>query len=91
MVWAFDQVPRGLSDRGGIVHIGGMTDASDLHELTAPDLAAFETLAMAALEALPEPWRAAALGVLIRVEDFAAPDMLSEMGMEDPFESDGPL
>ena len=66
-----------------------MSDAPDPGGLTAPDLAAFETLAMAALEAIPEPYRAAALRVLIRVEDFAAPDMLSEMEMEDPFELTG--
>jgi predicted Zn-dependent protease with MMP-like domain len=66
-----------------------MTDAMSLADQIAPDLAAFEALAMAALEALPEPWRAAALQIVIRVEDFAAPEMLSELEMEDPFELTG--
>ena len=66
-----------------------MSDAPDPSGLTAPDLAAFETLAMAALEAIAEPYRSAALKVLIRVEDFAPPDMLSDLEMEDPFELTG--
>jgi len=66
-----------------------MSEAPDLTDLTAPGLDAFETLAMAALEAIPEPYRTAALRVVIRVEDFAPPDMLSEMEMEDPFELTG--
>ncbi|MDG3043101.1 metallopeptidase family protein [Roseicyclus marinus] len=66
-----------------------MTDALPPSDLIAPDLAAFEALAMEALSALPEPWRAAALGIVIRVEDFAAPEMLSELEMEDPFELTG--
>jgi predicted Zn-dependent protease with MMP-like domain len=57
--------------------------------LTAPDLEAFEALAEAALEALPEPWRARARQIVIRVEDFAPPDMLSDMEMEDPFDLTG--
>lgn len=66
-----------------------MNDTPDFTDLTAPDLAAFEALAMAALEGLPEPWRAAALKVVIRVEDFADPHMLEGVGMEDPFELTG--
>ncbi|MCT4684307.1 MAG: metallopeptidase family protein [Roseicyclus sp.] len=66
-----------------------MTDAPDPAALIAPDLETFEALAEAALQALPEPWRARALQVVIRVEDFAPPDMLSEMEMDDPFELTG--
>ncbi|PWK59269.1 metallopeptidase family protein [Roseicyclus mahoneyensis] len=66
-----------------------MSETPDFSDLTAPDLAAFEALAMAALETIPEPYRGAALRVLIRVEDFAAPDMLSDLEMEDPFELTG--
>jgi predicted Zn-dependent protease with MMP-like domain len=66
-----------------------MSDAADFTDLTSPGLDAFEALAMAALEAIPEPYRAAALRVVIRVEDFARPDMLSDLEMEDPFELTG--
>jgi predicted Zn-dependent protease with MMP-like domain len=66
-----------------------MTDAPDPAALIAPDLETFEALAEAALQALPEPWRARALQIVIRVEDFAPPDMLSEMEMDDPFELTG--
>ena len=66
-----------------------MSAAPPLADLIAPDLAVFEAMAMEALEALPEPWRAEAMRVVIRVEDFAAPEMLSELEMEDPFELTG--
>jgi predicted Zn-dependent protease with MMP-like domain len=66
-----------------------MTDAPDPAALIAPDLESFEALAEAALQALPEPWRARALQIVIRVENFAPPDMLSEMEMDDPFELTG--
>jgi predicted Zn-dependent protease with MMP-like domain len=66
-----------------------MSDATSLADLIAPDLAAFEAMAMEALEALPEPWRKAALSIVIRIEDFATPEMLSELEMEDPFELTG--
>jgi predicted Zn-dependent protease with MMP-like domain len=71
---------------------GGMRSSApdpDPAGLTAPGLDMFEALAEAALDALPEPWRKAARQVAIRVEDFAPPDMLSEMEMEDPFELTG--
>jgi predicted Zn-dependent protease with MMP-like domain len=66
-----------------------MSRTHDPAALTAPDLEAFEALAEAALEALPEPWRARARQIVIRVEDFAPPDMLSDMEMEDPFDLTG--
>jgi predicted Zn-dependent protease with MMP-like domain len=66
-----------------------MSTAPDPAALTAPGLDAFETLARSALDALPEPWRARARAVAIRVEEFAPPDMLSEMEMEDPFDLTG--
>ncbi len=61
----------------------------DWTTLTAPDLAAIESLAEAARAALPEPYRSAALRVLVRVEDFAPQDILDDMGIEDPFELTG--
>lgn len=66
-----------------------MTDTPEIAALTAPDLDAFEALAEAALTAIPEPYRAAARQVAIRVEDFAPPDLLAEMEMEDAFELTG--
>ncbi|KMW58523.1 hypothetical protein AIOL_003500 [Candidatus Rhodobacter oscarellae] len=50
--------------------------------VTPADLAAFEAIALAARDALPEPFRAAALQVAIRVEDFAPEDILRDMQME---------
>jgi predicted Zn-dependent protease with MMP-like domain len=66
-----------------------MSDTAAFTDLTAPGLDAFEALAMAALDAIPEPYRAAARQVAVRVEDFALPDMLSDLEMEDPFELTG--
>ncbi len=55
----------------------------------APDIEAIEQIARDTVAALPEPWRAAALQVALRVEDFASPDMLAGLGMDDPFELTG--
>lgn len=55
---------------------------------TAPDLAAFEAMASEALAAIPEPFRAAAAGIALRIEDFPPDDMLTEMQMQ-PFELTG--
>ncbi len=63
-----------------------MQDWSDRH---APDLAAIEALAEAALAALPKPFAAAATGVALRVEEFAPDDMLDAMGMEDGYDLTG--
>ena len=55
----------------------------------APDIAAFEAMAARAFEALPSVFRERCGGVLIRVSDFAAPDVLEEMAIADPFELTG--
>ncbi|WP_149142609.1 metallopeptidase family protein [Gemmobacter caeruleus] len=55
----------------------------------APDLALLERLAHDAVVALPEPWRAAATHVQLRIEDFAPRDILDAMGIADPFELTG--
>ncbi len=57
--------------------------------LTAPDLAQIEALAEAAREALPEPYRAAAGAIALRVEDFPPDHILQEMEIDDPFELTG--
>jgi len=54
-----------------------------------PDLAEFERLAEQALLALPDPYRAAAMQVALRVEDFASDVVLREMEIETPLELTG--
>lgn len=71
-----------------------MTDAAkpdvpDPGALLAPDLETIEALAEAALDALPAAHARAARQIVLRVEDFAPPEMLSEMEMDDPFELTG--
>ncbi|MEL7116312.1 MAG: metallopeptidase family protein [Pseudomonadota bacterium] len=56
---------------------------------TAPDLAAFEAMAIAAREALPDPFRQAAGNVILRIEDFPPAEVLRDLRIEDPFELTG--
>jgi predicted Zn-dependent protease with MMP-like domain len=63
-------------------------DHANAHWL-APDLAAFEAMAQAALADVPQPFRAAAQGVAIRIEDFAPEYILRDMQMASPFELTG--
>jgi len=53
---------------------------------SADDIAA---LALAARDALPAPFAAAARAVALRVEEFAPEDMLGDLQIEDPFELTG--
>ena len=55
----------------------------------APDAAFFEELAQSAVASLPDPYRTAARGVALRIEDFADPDLLEAMGLTDPFDLTG--
>jgi len=55
----------------------------------APDAAAIERLADAAVAALPEHFRRHLDGVVVRVEDFATDEVLEAMGIEDAFELTG--
>ena len=57
--------------------------------MTAPDLADIEKMAADALAALPEQFRAHATEIVLRVEDFAGDDMLSQMEIESPFDLTG--
>lgn len=66
-----------------------MTDAPDWAPRQAPSLADIETLARAALEALPEEFRGPARLVALRVEDFPDDDILNELQIESPFELTG--
>ena len=55
----------------------------------APDLGQIEQFARAAVERLPEAFRAYLGDVVIRVEEFADEATLVEMGIEDPFDLTG--
>ena len=46
-------------------------------------------VAMATIDGLPAHMRELTQTVAIRVEEFAAPDILKEMGIENPFELSG--
>ena len=64
-----------------------MTQA--LPDTIAPDLALIEGLARDAVLALPPPFRAAASHVRLQVVDFAPPDLLEALQIEDPFDLTG--
>ena len=56
---------------------------------TAPDLEAIDAHARAAIEALPEPFRAAARQVALRIVDWPEDDMLDDLGIESAYELTG--
>jgi len=58
-------------------------------DLIAPDLALIEQLARDAVLSLPEPYRAAAAQIILRVEDFAPDEVLESLDLTDPFELTG--
>jgi len=58
-------------------------------ELLAPDAALIQMLARRAIAAMPPLFRAHLGEVAIQVEDFAAPDVLAELGIEDPWDLSG--
>jgi predicted Zn-dependent protease with MMP-like domain len=55
----------------------------------APDAAAIERLADAAVAALPAHFRRHLEGVVVRIEDFATDEVLDSLGIEDAFELTG--
>ena len=55
----------------------------------AADLAQIETIARATVEALPAPFRDAALQVALRVEDWPTEDMLRDLTLRSPLELTG--
>jgi predicted Zn-dependent protease with MMP-like domain len=55
----------------------------------APDAAAIERLAEAAIARLPERFRRHLTNVVLRIEDFADDEVLEALGIEDPFEVSG--
>jgi predicted Zn-dependent protease with MMP-like domain len=63
-----------------------LSDPLAWHPLKAPSLDEFEALAFAAYERLPQKFRALCEGVVIRVEDFPADDVMTEMRLESEFD-----
>jgi predicted Zn-dependent protease with MMP-like domain len=55
----------------------------------APDAAAIERLAEAAIARLPESFRRHLTNVVLRIEDYADDEVLDALGIEDPFELTG--
>lgn len=55
----------------------------------APDAAAIERLAEAAIARLPAAFRAHLTDVVLRIDDFADDELLDALGIEDPFELSG--
>ncbi len=56
---------------------------------TAPDVAAFEAIVQATINALPAPFGDAARLVAVRIEDFASEAMLRDVETDDPFSLTG--
>jgi predicted Zn-dependent protease with MMP-like domain len=59
---------------------------ADWNKLEAPSLAELEAIAGRAYARLPSRFRALTGDLLIRVEDFAADDVLDQLGIESPFD-----
>jgi predicted Zn-dependent protease with MMP-like domain len=55
----------------------------------APDAAAIEALAEAAIARLPDQFRRHLTKVVLRIEEFADDAVLDQLGIEDPFELSG--
>ncbi len=60
-----------------------MTQASP--DMIAPDALLIEQLARDAVANLPDPFRTPATHVRLLIEDFASPDLLAAMGIDDPY------
>ena len=54
-----------------------------------PDAALIEQLARQAIAAMPDLFRQHLEGVSIQIDDFATPEVLQELGIEDPWELTG--
>ena len=61
-------------------------DPNDWRPLSAPNLAAFEALAVAAWDRLPAHFRQVCGDVVIRIEDFATADVLESLSISDAFD-----
>jgi predicted Zn-dependent protease with MMP-like domain len=58
-------------------------------DAAAPSLEDFAALAEAAFAALPKRFRAMAGDLVFRIDDFAADEVLEDLGLEDAFELTG--
>jgi predicted Zn-dependent protease with MMP-like domain len=66
-----------------------MSEALAWSGRAAPALEAFVALAEAAFADLPEAVRELTGDVVFRVQEFAEPEILDDLGLEDPFELSG--
>src|SRR4051812_48391487 len=55
----------------------------------APDAATIERLAEAAIARLPDTFRRHLTNVVLRIDDYAEDEVLTQLGIEDPFELTG--
>lgn len=58
-------------------------------DLPPPDCDEIARLARGAIATLPDPYRAAATELALRVEDFPPDDILDALGIQDPFDLTG--
>jgi predicted Zn-dependent protease with MMP-like domain len=63
-----------------------MTNITDWHRATAPELAEFEDMAESAWARLPDAFRARAGDLLIRIEEYPTDEVLDTLGIEDPLD-----
>jgi predicted Zn-dependent protease with MMP-like domain len=66
-----------------------MAAMSDHPWLAAPSLADIDAMARHAFDGLPPAFRARCEGLRIVVEDFPDPDVMDDLGVDDPFEITG--
>ena len=59
------------------------------HPHLPPDAAQIEAMAQAAIDRLPAVYAKAARGIVLRIEDFAADDVLAALGCDSPFDLTG--
>lgn len=62
---------------------------STIDEIHAPTIAQIEAIARQTLAELPAAFAGPAQDITIRVEEFAGPEMLDELQIDDPFELTG--
>jgi predicted Zn-dependent protease with MMP-like domain len=66
-----------------------MSLAMSERQTFAPDAAEIERLAEAAIARMPMHFRRHLEGVVLQVDEFAAEDVLDQLGIEDPFDLSG--
>jgi predicted Zn-dependent protease with MMP-like domain len=66
-----------------------MSLAMSERQTFAPDAAEIERLAEAAIARMPDHFRRHIEGVVLQVDEFAADDVLDQLGIEDPFDLSG--